>query len=284
MEQHFDFRTLHHALCGQLDGHQEILLSHCDQSMASMETLKKYGAIESKEWKIGKAPNLNESLLFDIWELYALSRVNDFLLLPFQSGSEFKSGWPGPSVEPHDYFKFFLSLGMHEFHEKNFHPFYHEIIEVNQSDDRNEPIALAEIVWPGFMLGEMMFSRAGVKVTGGAAHIKKEIAEQSTLYWTFRRKNRPVSDLSHGWGSNSQWRTNFRRDYKSEKSFFYNVDEELDVRFPDPLTTHTANPAREDLTPDERIELLRNRCFIITEKPHNDLWPFEDFYIEQTRS
>jgi len=31
---------------------------------------------------------------------------------------------------------------------------------------------------------------------GGSDHILKEIAEQSTLYFTFRRKNRKTNDLS----------------------------------------------------------------------------------------
>ena len=59
-----------------------------------------------------------------------------------------------------------------------------------------------------------MFSRAGVAVCGGKDYIQPEIAMSSTIYWAFRRKYRPYSDLSHGWGSNSQWRTSFRRDYR----------------------------------------------------------------------
>ena len=34
----------------------------------------------------------------------------------------------------------------------------------------------------------------------------------------------PASDLSHGWGHNSQWRTDFRRDYEESAELHYNVD------------------------------------------------------------
>jgi hypothetical protein len=30
------------------------------------------------------------------------------------------------------------------------------------------------------------------------------------------------------------------------------------------------------LSQEERTELLLNRCFIVTNRPHIDLWPFDD--------
>ena len=102
----------------------------------------------------------------------------------------------------------------------------------------------------------------------GADPILKDVAEGSTLYWAYRRKNRPYRDLSQGWGSNSQWRTEFRRDYTDGRDFVYNADGTLDARLPD--------PAHEDLSPDERVELLINRCFVRTPEPHNDLFPYND--------
>ncbi len=37
-------------------------------------------------------------------------------------------------------------------------------------------------------------------------------------------------------------------------------------------------PEQPELTPDERIELLTNRCFLTTTKPHDGLYPYGDTY------
>jgi hypothetical protein len=123
------------------------------------------------------------------------------------------------------------------------------------------------------MLGGMLFSRAGARVSGGRRLIRKVVAESSTLYWAYRRKNRPYQDLSHGWGSDSQWRTRFRRDYRCGPQLLYNVDGTHDMDVPDA----TADDS-DSLSRDERIELLTNRCFILTARPHNDLWPYDDVF------
>ncbi|GIH79303.1 hypothetical protein Plo01_57320 [Planobispora longispora] len=36
---------------------------------------------------------------------------------------------------------------------------------------------------------------------------RRGVADRSTLYRTFWRRSRPTADLSHGWGSDSQWGT-----------------------------------------------------------------------------
>jgi len=77
------------------------------------------------------------------------------------------------------------------------------IVAVIPSDDADEPITLVKQHWPTMMLGAMMFSRGGVTVRGGRNQIRKEVAEESTLYWAYCRMNRRTMDLSVGWGSNS---------------------------------------------------------------------------------
>jgi hypothetical protein len=72
-------------------------------------------------------------------------------------------------------------------------------------------------------------------------------------------------------GSNSQWRTSFRRDYRIGQEVHYNVDGKLDLAAPDSTVE-----SRDDLTREERTELLTNRCFVRTTKPQNDLWPYHD--------
>ena len=87
----------------------------------------------------------------------------------------------------------------------------------------------------------------------------------------------PVAS-QRGWGSNSQWRTAFRRDYQIGGDFFFNVDGVHDLAY------QTSGADRDDLTQQERIELLIHRHFITVDKPHEDLWPYDDVYRMAVRS
>jgi hypothetical protein len=177
-----------------------------------------------------------------------------------------------------------LILGMTQIEERTFCPFYHEFVEVEESSDPTEPITLLETTWPGFMLDHLMICRAGVKVRDGALHIRKDLAETSTLCETYWRKNCPTNDDSMGWGSNSQWATTFRRDYVDATAYFYNVDGEFDL--------NDANSSQDDemwpmlnaqgLTVPEMIEFVRNRCFILTDKDDSKgkLYPLPFRYVE----
>ena len=129
-------------------------------------------------------------------------------------------------------------------------------------------------LWPGVRWGDLLMSREGVRVRAGVQHIHKSVAETSTLYFTYRRAYRDVSDLSHGWGHNSQWRTALRRFYCTAESFHYNVDGKHDLR------ARSRKPDRDGLTPGERHELLVHRCFVRCEKPSGDLWPYDDTLVE----
>jgi hypothetical protein len=134
----------------------------------------------------------------DLWGLYALSRVNDALILAFQGDRlEEKTGRPKfkPEISPADYLLFAESLGLKRVEQPHFSSFHHEIVAVEESADADQPVLLESTLWPCLMLGDMMFSRAGVRVSGGRKFISKQAAESSTLYWTFRRNNRPVTDL-----------------------------------------------------------------------------------------
>jgi hypothetical protein len=132
-----------------------------------------------------------------------------------------------------------------------------------------------EEVWPALMLGGMMFCRAGCIVTGGRAHVAKEIAGRSKLYWTFRRKDRPCNDESHGWGSNSQWRTRLRRDYQTADGLHYNVDARESL--------NAAGELVEGLPRSAMIELVRNRCLVKTALDDSDLYPYCCSYREAFR-
>ncbi|MCT9079220.1 hypothetical protein [Streptomyces fulvoviolaceus] len=183
-----------------------------------------------------------------LWELYALSRVGDLLLL-----------------SERDCLDLFVPLGMTPFRGGDFDPFLHEIVEVEQAADPHAPIEITEVVRPGLMLGQLLFNRAGVRVRAGVEHAQRGVADRSPLYWTFRRPHRPTVDLSHGWGHNSQWRTDFRLDYRTPAGDRLNAAENgaidgdpgLDPDHPSHLS-----PQERLLTPGERRELLRHRCLL----------------------
>ncbi len=207
-----------------------------------------------------------------MWNLYALSRVNDLLLMSFRSSAVDAKL---PTISHGEYESFFTAIGFNLTQIGAFNPLHHEIVRVEQAADDNEPIQVYEQLWPELMLGQMVFSRAGVSVLGGRNHIKKEVAEHSTLYFSFWRANRKTSDLSMGWGHNSQWRTNFRRDYQVGKTCIYNVDGITQLK------AHDSSSLDEDgLTMAERIEHCRFRCLVVTRKPDDDLWPYDDRYEE----
>ncbi|MFG1811588.1 hypothetical protein [Streptomyces sp. NPDC049040] len=198
------------------------------------------------------------------WEIYALSRVNDVLLLSFQApveaAAEALHPFPWPTVAMRDYLRFSTRLGLVPFEDRGtFDPFLHEIVEVEQAADPDEPIRVIDVVWPGLWLGPLLFSRAGVKVLAGARHAERGVADRSPLYWAFLRRNRPTVDLSHGWGHNSQWRTDFRLDHRTEAGECVNAGggEDIDA-------AAGADAPGALLTPEERRLLLRHRCLLRT--------------------
>jgi hypothetical protein len=199
---------------------------------------------------------------------YALSRLSDVLLLSFQpplrAGADLpfahslhmESDWP--VVTQDEYLSVFTTLGMTVIDAGSFDPFFHEIVSVKQDDDPDMPITVTGIVWPGLMLGEMLFSRSGAHVRAGRAHAAAGVADQSTLNDTFLRRYRPTFDWSHGWGHNSQWRTDFRRDYLTSGAYHLCVDATEQIS--DDPSQRVSRLTQ--LTPAERVELVRHRCLL----------------------
>ncbi|UKY54928.1 hypothetical protein [Streptomyces inhibens] len=221
-------------------------------------------AAEYRSWWTEKETALDGQNL--LWNLYALSRVSDLLLLAFQPpANEVDSPEPWLRLPEHEYLGLFTALGMTPFEVSTFDPFLHEIVEVEQADDPHAPIEITEVVWPGLMMGQLLFSRAGVRVRAGVEHAQRGVADRSPLYWTFRRRHRPTVDLSQGWGHNSQWRTDFRLDYRTPTADRLNVVEDREIDGSTDISPdHPANLSPEErlLTPDERRELLRHRCLL----------------------
>lgn len=205
----------------------------------------------------------------DLWRLYALGRLNELLLVSFQGGFL--------EIGSDQYKAIMESLGLSLASHAKFNSFFHEVVEVVPADNKEEKIKIREVKWPAVMSGDLLISRAGCVVQGGADVINKQIAEKSTLYWSHRRENRSFNDLSLGWGSNSRWRTQFRRDYKIGDKYYFNIDAPFDVSG-EARNKPKGKFQKEDLSLEERIELLTNRCFIKTEKQNDDLFPFNWSY------
>jgi len=255
------FRALYHLLKEYQSRpehahvYEDVLLPWQPQALEAMSVLRVYGDIEARRWGPDQPDPCNggDHHYYSCREhLYALSRISDLLLLPQQNVWDFLNpplwSWTPESVERHSSWMrdvgipqwtpsisleerntWLRSLGFEEFQQPAFHPFYHEIVEVEQSPDPDEPITLLGIVWPGFILGQMMFCRAGARIRGGAHFVRKDLAEHSHLYWAFVRRNRTAVDASHGWGHNSQWSTDFRRDYVDQDAYYYNVDGDNEI-------------------------------------------------------
>ncbi|MCL1918888.1 MAG: ankyrin repeat domain-containing protein [Peptococcaceae bacterium] len=197
------------------------------------------------------------------WDFYALSRINELLLLDFQNKTD---GNDPIQVTLDEYIDFWVKAGLNVYEPKEFHPFYCEIYKVKECMELPNP-KLMDSRWPCLMFGDLLFSRASVSVSASTDCIHKKTAEESTLYWSHQRWDRKYEDLSLGWGSNSQWRTSFRFDYWSNEDLLYNVD-------------HGDKCENDELSTEQQLELLKYRCFVKTvEMP--DCFPYNYYSTEK---
>jgi hypothetical protein len=289
--------------------YRDVLLPWLPQALEAMDVLAVLGTPEAMAWEPDHADPCSggDPRRFTCRErLYPLSRISDLLLLPQQRAWDYLHPplprWTPESAARHEEWMrgvgiprwipavtleernaWLRALGLVEFQQPTFHPFYHEIVEVEPASDPDEPISLQQVLWPGFLLGQMLFCRAGVRIRAGEHVVQKDLAEHSRMYWTFVRRNRPTDDASHGWGHNSRWSTSFRRDYVDEAAYHYNVDGDLDVH-----DERTRGPGYPPVDGDDplgvasRIELLTHRCFVRTpERFYNE--DFDDVTYQEPR-
>ncbi|MFF2012141.1 hypothetical protein ACFVWY_24075 [Streptomyces sp. NPDC058195] len=266
MSDGVDARELYEAL-GEYEGtapHERIVVPWLGRAQGGYRAWLATAAADSAWWA-GQGTEPGGQAL--VWELYALHRVSD-LLLPAVGPSVGRTGFPDPwpLLPERAYLGLFTSLGMTPFGDGDtFDPFLHEIVEVEQAGDPHAPAEITEILWPGLMLGQLLFSRAGVRVRAGAGYAQRGVADRGPLYWTFRRRHRPTADLSQGWGGNSQWRTSFRLDYRTPAGDRLNVAADRPIDGSDdlpPAHPNNLSPEERLLTPGERRELLRHRCLL----------------------
>ena len=196
-------------------------------------------------------------------DLFALSVVDDALL-----------SWP--QFRAADHAAFFSLLGFEPFHEHAaFSPLTCEIVAVsNDVGGRASGIELLETHWPGLRFGDLVFARCAKSVRcHRSLGIVEGIADKSMLHFTNARRGRRCNDLSHGWGHNSLWRTNFRRNYATRGIAFYNVDGPLDIGTRNPSLERSGHPPAE-LPLDQAREILMHRGFVQTLR-FADEWPYD---------
>jgi len=205
--------------------------------------------------------------------LYALTRVLDVLIAPAVAVAPARDAedppWQGGMPEREAYGAFCDALGCIQVAEDSFHPFFHEIVAVDAADDPQEPPSLVAQHWPGFLAGSLLLARAGVTVRAGARWLIPKVAERSALYWAWWRPGRVAADESRGWGPNSQWRTDFRRDYYIDRQAYYNVD----------AAYRSPRYAPRELTVTAQRDLLRYRCGTVTD-PGPELWMWDVSHAE----
>lgn len=246
------------------DAYADILEPWPDNNAEELNWLADFQRRTSNDWSA--ATNEDEC------RLYTLFRVTSLLLLCFQKDRGSYANYKSPSLPLEGIQLFLEQLGFQVPDTCEYHPFYHEILSVDQAERSEQPVAITQVHWPCFMLGDMIYCRSGVSVFAGKSHVVKEIAESSTLYWTYRRKDRPCHDQSYGWGHNSSWRTAHRRDYRTKDRYHYNIGGRESLN---DLTVMAGDMPRSSM-----IELVRNRCMITTQIKDSDLYPYSYTYTE----
>jgi hypothetical protein len=253
----------------------EILLPFVEQNPEAVEELRDLGRPDSHRHRIEPDP-----VYFTRLEgLYALSRVVDLLVAPFQPVNDDPAlfaintdhpWWTGPLPSAQAWRPFGEAIGGTWIAEDRFHPFFHEIVSVEPAEDPDEPPSLVGEYWPGLLAGSLLVVRSGVAVRAGSNVIAPAVGERSCLYWSWWRRNRIVRDESHGWGSSSQWGTDSRRDYIVDGQLHYNVDWR---------GVEHRSRRRLDITQADRELLVRYRCSLTVDLG-DDHFPFEDSLVE----
>lgn len=266
------FRSLHNDL-HQYNGPSalaDVLKPWLERNAAEVDWLRSF-----KERTGRPIPSASEE---ELWRLYGASRAFELLALRFQKGLADGSDWPGPPVSREEFAEFSQAIGLDVLRPDLYSPFHHEVVELYPAVDSDQSVLIARYHWPCLMLGPLLFMRGGVTVSAGSRAMAPGVADKSTLYWAYRRKTRPHQDLSHGWGSNSQWRTSFRRDYYLDGVFHFNVGGKIDLS-----TLHPEARNEEGLSVSERAELVANRCFVVTTKAGDDLFPYNDRFSMKSK-
>jgi hypothetical protein len=208
--------------------------------------------------------------------MYALTRVLDVLTLRFQPDNSADGDWPGPALTVSEYTSFVELIGLKVETPRVFDHFNCEILEAQKGQNDFEII---ECCFPTVKLKGLVIKRGGVKILLNPLTYDLALVNKASIYWAFRRKNRKYLDLSQGWGSNSQWRTNFRVDIETATGYIYNKKGKLDLNNVTPELLEELSQQGLDI--QDGIELTKFRHFIKSTKEDTDLFPYNFKYEEK---
>lgn len=268
LEEYPAIRQVFHALCVLDDGEDATeLLGFAARQEWMADLGRRVQGVARANDTFALEPE-NEDLANTLWQLYAASRVRDLLLLAHQPrpaddavcelDQALGRKQPGFRPVPVDQItQFFAALGCRPVSKASFDPILHEIITCKAAAEPGAPITITGQAWPALMLGELVFTRAGVRVRAGSAHAVPGVADRSTLHWEYWRRHRITVDGSFWWGHNSQWRTAIRRDYITSRGHVYDFDGLYG--FSDRRLSPVGDSARPPLTTDQ-ASFIKNRC------------------------
>lgn len=212
----------------------------------------------------------DDGLVDTLWQLYGASRVRDVLLLAHQPAPPHGAvreldealgrEQPGFRPVPVDQItQFFAALGGRPVTDTSFDPVLHEIITCEAAADPDAPIQVLSHAWPALMLGDLVFTRAGVRVRAGSAYAVPGVADGSVLHWEYWPRHGTTSDGSFWWGHNSQWKTTMRRDYITSRGPVYDYDALYSAFWRRIRHSRHGDSGREPLTADQ-ASFIKNRC------------------------
>jgi hypothetical protein len=264
-------RQVFHALCAMGEGEDATeLLDFAARQEWMADLARRFGSVVARFDDTMAYEPEDDGLAKTLWQLYAASRVRDALLLAHQPvpaddsvreldqalGRKLPVFRPVPVAQATE---FFAAIGCRPVTEAGFDPILHEILTCKAADDPGVPIEITAQEWPALMIGELVFTRAGVHVRAGSTHAVPGVADRSTLHWEYWRRHRVTSDGSFWWGHNSQWKTAPRRDYITSRGHVYDFDA-LFSSFHRLTREHPADEgARHPLTADQ-ASFIKNRC------------------------
>jgi hypothetical protein len=267
-------RGVFHALCdcASDDGVRQVL-EHASRQPWMPELARSFQQVAALD-RTAPVEVADSEGMVRLWQLYAASRVRDVLLLAHQpppadaaGKAEFDEalGRAEPSFGPvpvNTITEFFAQIGCRPVIERVFDPILHEIVACEPAGPPDSPIEVTAHIWPALLIGELVFARGGVCARAGTGHAITGVADRSTLNWEYWRRYRDTVDGSFWWGSNSQWKTEFRRDYLTGTGRVYNLDAASvwKSRIQETVQNATPKPGAPKLTAAEETEFIKNRC------------------------
>ena len=250
--------------------------------------------------RLADAVSLPDEEWWHLWELYGLSRLCDFLLLPFQIGEPCAAGVdrianvvfvrndaigrevrgplaPPPEITIDTYVRFWEGLGFEPFFERPYSPFHHEIVAVDATAPAGTPITVAQVLWPGLTFGKMLFSRAGVCLRCPPGVL--DTGSCRVLYALLRAPTStpPDGGIVGRVGPQLAMADGLRPLLRGRRPFHFNVDgQDRPRRRRTGVGRNRRKSRQRPAVGGAPTNMLVHRCFVACRLPGIDRWPYYD--------